>query len=101
MIPSEERFLQFCRFVIPKEKLDRYGQSVWPYALGDGPPFKCTLGSLFEESHNEFEQLKKAFIELYHDEFQRLQEIRMGIAPTATTLALEEYRKWKNRNQTK
>ena len=69
-----QMFLQLCSVVIPKKELNRKA-STTPYE-------SIPSGSLFEEKKTAFEELKKAFADLYREDFQQLEGIRKEQAPT-------------------
>jgi hypothetical protein len=56
-IHPDQMLLQFCRLMIAKEELDRYGPNIWP--LDTPAPFECTIRSLFEENKTVFIELGK------------------------------------------
>jgi hypothetical protein len=76
-----QMFLQLCRVVIPKEKLNRYGSTTLDTPTT--PSESIPSGSLFEENKTAFEVLKKAFADLYPEDFRQLEGIRKEQAPNA------------------
>lgn len=101
-------FLQFCRLVIPRERLDRYGlketsdissatDTDKDTDTSASTQFEFILSlsrSFFEENKALFETLKKVFTDLYPEEVQQLERIRKEQVPNMTWYHLKAtYRK--------
>lgn len=85
-----QMFLQLCRAVTPKEELNRYGSTIL-----DTPSTQSeSIPSLFQRNGNAFQALKKAFIDLYPEDFRQLEGIRKEQAPnTAWSQLKATYKK--------
>lgn len=92
-----QMLLQLCRFVISKEKLNRYGSATTSDTPTTPSEFIAS-GSLFEDNKTAFEDLKKAFTDLYLEDFRQLEGIRKEQAPnTAWSHLKAKYRKIERR----
>jgi cation transport regulator ChaB len=85
-----QMFLQLCRAVTPKEELNRYGSTIL-----DTPSTQSeSIPPLFQRNGNAFEALKKAFTDLYPEDFRQLEGIRKEQAPnTAWSQLKATYKK--------